>query len=344
MPLEAVARRFISPRNSQVLEEGSRFRPAFELLFRQTLLESNLRATRTFLEEERQRTASLSEVLALRDREHQARKKAQADEVKRCAKEARDMLRRLRSMRTSLRHAAGRLLSSRSRATGSPRSSFAFWFQVSFGLALVLRAHETCVSPSRPVPRGRPHRLGVVHGLGVIYGLEVILHLLVPSLTWIIYTHGTCVLPSRLVPRGRPHRLGVVQGLGVVHGLEVVLHLLVPSPTWFCFGSSQPRNLCFAFTPSASRSAASPCGSPKAPGSFTASRSSSTFWFHVPLGFVLVLHNLETCVSPSRLVPRGGPPPRGRPRPRVRLQPRGRPGREAPAMHSLKAAHRLGVV
>nr|GMD92361.1 uncharacterized protein LOC109181117 [Ipomoea batatas] len=242
MPLEAVARRFISPRNSQVLEEGSRFRPAFELLFRQTLLESNLRATRTFLEEERQRTASLSEVLALRDREHQARKKAQADEVKRCAKEARDMLRRLR------------------------------------------------------------------------------------------------------MPRGRPHRLGVVQGLGVVHGLEVVLHLLVPSPTWFCFGSSQPRNLCFAFTPSASRSAASPCGSPKAPGSFTASRSSSTFWFHVPLGFVLVLHNLETCVSPSRLVPRGGPPPRGRPRPRVRLQPRGRPGREAPAMHSLKAAHRLGVV
>nr|GMC52788.1 hypothetical protein Iba_chr01dCG0590 [Ipomoea batatas] len=117
-------------------------------------------------------------------------------------------------------------------SSAASRSSSTLWFQVPLGLVLVLRNHETCVSPSRHetcvlpsrlVPRGRPHRLGVVPGL------EVVLHLLVPSLTWIIYAHGICVSPSRLVPRGRPHRLGVVRGI------EVVLHLLVPSPTWIIY-------------------------------------------------------------------------------------------------------------
>nr|GMD17760.1 uncharacterized protein LOC109181117 [Ipomoea batatas] len=84
MPLEAVARRLISPRDLKVLEEGSGLRPAFE-----TLLDSNMRATQIFLEEERRRTAGLSKVLALQDQEHQAQEKAQADEIKRYAEEAR---------------------------------------------------------------------------------------------------------------------------------------------------------------------------------------------------------------------------------------------------------------
>nr|GLL43960.1 hypothetical protein Itr_chr13CG05470 [Ipomoea trifida] len=181
-----------------------------------------------------------------------------------------------------------------SKASGSftaSRSSPTFWFQVPLGLVLVLRNHETCVSPSRHetcvlpsrlVPRGRPHRLGVVHGL------EVGLHPLVPSLTWIIYAHGTCVSPSRLVPQGRPHRLRVVRGL------EVALHLLVPSPTWLCFGSPKPRNLCFAFTPaSASRSTAPPRGRPRPrgrPPPFGSKSHLALFWFSKNTKLVFCLH------------------------------------------------------
>nr|GMD93262.1 uncharacterized protein LOC104109132 [Ipomoea batatas] len=187
-----------------------------------------------------------------------------------------------------------RTASRSSKASGSftaSRSSSTFWFQVPLGLVLVLRNHETCVSPSRHetcvlpsrlVPRGRPHRLGVVHGL------EVGLHPLVPSLTWIIYAHGTCVSPSRLVPRGRPHRIGVVRGL------EIVLHLLVPSPTW----------IIYAHGTCVSPSRLVPRGRPHRLG--------------VVRGLEVVLHPLVpsptwiiyahgTCVSPSRLVPRGRP-------------------------------------
>nr|GME12186.1 tubby-related protein 1-like isoform X2 [Ipomoea batatas] len=84
VPLEAVARRLISPRDSKVLEEGSGLRSAFELLFRQTLLKGNLRAAQVLLEEERRRTAGLSAVLVLRDRRHAEEAKKYADELKAC--------------------------------------------------------------------------------------------------------------------------------------------------------------------------------------------------------------------------------------------------------------------
>nr|GLL21807.1 pre-mRNA-processing-splicing factor 8A [Ipomoea trifida] len=124
---------------------------------------------------------------------------------------------------------------------------------------------------------------------------------------------------------GVVHYLGIVQGLGVVHGLEVahglevVLQLLVPSPTWSCFGASAPRNLCFAFTPSASRSAALPRGRSRPRG------RPQPLVFQVPLGLILVLRTHETsvlpsrhetcvlpsrpetCIFPSSLVPRGRP-------------------------------------
>nr|GME03720.1 hypothetical protein Iba_scaffold1050CG0420 [Ipomoea batatas] len=120
------------------------------------------------------------------------------------------------------------------------------------------------------------------------------------------------------------HRLGVAHFLGVVHGLEVVLHLLVPSPTWYCFRSSRPRNLCFAFTPSASRSTAPPRGRPR-PRDRLPPFGSKSHLDHISSW------NLCFALTPS--ASRSTAPPRGRPRPRV---PRGRP-------HRLEVVHGLEV-